>query len=441
MKTKVEKLENSKLKLEITVDEEEIKVGMERASRELAKKVKVPGFRKGKVPRNVIEARFGKGAIMEEALDNILPEAYAKAVEENGIEPIDTPEINIVEADPEKPLVFEATVQLRPQAELGVYKEVEVEKEDYEVTEDDVDRAIERLRERHSTMVTVEDRPAESGDQLVIDFKGFLEGEAFEGGTAEGYSLELGSGSFIPGFEEQLIGTNPKEEKDVNVVFPEDYHAEQLAGKEVVFKVTVHEMKKKVYPELDDEFAKTAGDFESLQELKDDMKNNLVKTAEETISRNFENAVLTKVVEDAKVEVPNVMIEKRADRMMDQMTEDLKRQGLSMEDYQKYLSKTEEELREDMKPNAEREVRTELVLEAVVKAEGIETAEDDIAAEIEKIAQAYSQEAETVRQAFESQGTLPLIEENLRMRKAISFLTDHAKPIPVKKDSESPDEA
>ncbi len=436
MKTKVEKLEKNQLKLEITVEADEMKEAMEQAARALGQKVKVPGFRKGKVPRTVIEARFGKGAILEEALDKVLPETYEKALDEHDINPIDKPVINIVEADPEKPFVYEATVQLRPEAELGQYKEVEAEKEEYTVEDKDVSSALDRLRERHSTMVNVEGRPVENGDHVIIDFKGFLGEEAFEGGSAEGYSLEVGSGSFIPGFEEQLVGAQPKEERDVQVVFPEDYHADHLAGKEVVFKVTVHEIKQKKLPELDDEFAKTSGEFDTLQDLKEDLKNNLIKTAEDTIQRNFENAVLTKVVEDAKVDIPEVMIEKRIDRMVDQMAEDLKRQGLSMDDYQKYLSKTTEEMRSDMKPAAERELKTELVLEAVVKVEGIEATGEDVDAEIEKIAEVYSQDKETVKKAFESQGTIPVIEENIRLRKAIEFLTSNAKPVMVKADAE-----
>ena len=432
MKTKVEKLENSKLKLEIVVGEEEMKSGMDRAARELANKVKVPGFRKGKVPRTVIEARFGKGAILEEALDAILPEAYAKAIEEHGIDPLGNPEINIIEADPEKPLIFEATVQLEPEAALGQYKEVEAEKQEYTVSEEDINTQIERLRERHASMVTVEDRPVENGDHVVIDFKGFLDDEAFEGGSAEGYSLEIGSGSFIPGFEEQIVGAQVKEERDIKVTFPADYHAEHLADKEVIFKVTVHEIKQKVMPELDDEFAKTAGEFDTLQELKEDLKNNLEESISENIKRNFENAVLAKVVDGATVEIPEIMIEARVDRMLERMADDLKRQGLSMEDYQKYLNKTEEELRVDMKPNAEREVRTELVLKAVAKAEGIEATDEDIDAEIARIAEIYSQEVDSVRGIFETQGTLPLIARDLQMKKTIAFLTDNAKVVAIK---------
>ena len=432
MKTKVETLENSKLKLEIIVEEEEMKAGMDRAVRELSNKVKIPGFRKGKVPRTVIEARLGKGAILEEALETILPEAYAKAIEEHEIKPLGNPEINIVEADPEKPLTFEATVQLEPEPELGQYKEVEAEKQEYDVTDEDVNLQVEKLRERHASMVTVEERAVENGDHVVIDFKGFLDGEAFEGGSAEGYSLEIGSNSFIPGFEEQIVGAEANEERDITVSFPDDYHAEHLAGKEVVFKVTVHEIKQKMLPALDDEFAKTAGEFDTLQELMDDLKNNLKESVDENIKRNFENSVLTKVVENAKVDVPEIMIEDRVDRMIERMEDDLKRQGLSMEDYQKYLNKTDEEMREEMKPNAEREVRTELILKAVAKVEGIEATEEDINGEIERIAEIYSQDVESVRSIFAEQGTLPLIARDLQMKKALTFLTESAKPIAVK---------
>ncbi len=426
MKTNLEKLENDKVQLEITMEEEETEEAIDKASRELANKVKVPGFRKGKVPRNVIEARLGQGAIMEEALETLLPEGYGKAIEEKGIEPIDQPQIEIVQAEPEKPLVFKATVQLRPEAELGEYKGVEAKIEDYEVTDQDVDNSLEKLRETHSKMINIEGRAAEKGDHIVIDFEGFIDGQPFEGGSAEGYSLELGSESFIPGFEEQLFGVKTGQEKEVKVSFPEDYHVEELAGKESTFKVSVKEIKKKILPELDDDFAKTASEFATLQELREDTKENLEQTAVDAIKRNFENEVLLKVVENADAEVPQVMVEKRMEQMMERTGEELKRQGISMEDYLKYVNKTEEELKEEMKPNAEREVKTELVLEAVAKEEGLEASEEDINEEINKIAEAYSQEPDTVRSTFESQGTIPIIEKNIQMRKAISFLTEHA---------------
>lgn len=429
MKTNLEKLENNKVMIEISMDETEISQGMDQAYRELVNKVKVPGFRKGKVPRSVLEARIGKGAIWEEAIDHMLSEAYTKTIEEMDLDPIDRPDVEIVDAKIGESLAFKVTVQLRPVAELGQYKEIEAKKTVYEVSDEDVEKTMESLREKHSTMATVDDRPVAKGDHVVIDFEGFIDDVAFPGGSAQGYGLEIGSGSFIPGFEDQLIGVAIQDEKEVRVPFPADYHAEELAGKESVFKVKVHEIKQKVLPELNDDFAKTASEFDTLQELRTDVKNRLVTSAEDTIKRSFENEVLKTVVDNATVVIPDVMIERRLDRMIEQNDEDLKKQGLSMEDYLKYLGKTEEDIHIDMKPGAEREIKTELVLEAVIRAENIESTSEDVDAEISKIAEMYSQDPEVIKAMFDTQGTIDVIRENIRLRKAIEFLTAHAKPV------------
>jgi trigger factor len=425
MTAKWEKLEGNSGVLTVEVSVEKVNEGLDAAFKKVVQKVNVPGFRKGKMPRAMFEKRFGVESLYQDALDILLPEAYSNAVEEAGIEPIDRPDIDIEQMEKGKELVFKATVTVKPEVKLGDYKGLEVEAYNTEVTEEDVNKELEALQTRHAELVVKEEGAAENGDTVVIDFEGFVDGEAFDGGKSDNYSLELGSGSFIPGFEEQLVGTSAGESKDVEVTFPEEYHAAELAGKPAVFKVTVHEIKGKELPVLDDEFAKDVDEeVETLDQLKEKIQNRLKDQKEHEAEHHVRDTVVEQAAANAEVDIPEVMIETEINRMMQEFEQRLQMQGMNLELYFQFSGQDQNALRGQMKEEAEKRVRVNLTLEAIAKAENIEVTEEDVNAELEKMAQMYNMTAENIKNAL---GGTEGITSDLKLQKAVEFLVENKK--------------
>ncbi|WP_153123006.1 trigger factor [Peribacillus tepidiphilus] len=427
MSVKWEKLEENRGVLTVEVEAEKVNEGLDAAFKKVVKQINVPGFRKGKMPRQLFEKRFGVEALYQDALDFILPEAYANAVEEAGIEPVDRPEIDVEQMEKGKSLIFKATVTVKPEVKLGEYKGLEVEKFNTEVTDEEVENELKALQERQAELVVKEEGKAENGDTVVIDFEGFVNDEPFEGGKAENYSLELGSGSFIPGFEEQVVGMAAGEEKDIEVTFPEEYHAAELAGKPAVFKIKVHEIKTKQLPELDDEFAKDVDDeVETLAELKEKTKKRLEDSKKHEAEHHVRDTVVEKAAENAEVTIPQVMIDNEVERMINEFEQRLQMQGMNLDLYYQFSGQDEEALKGQMKEEAEKRVRVNLVLEAIADAENIEATEEDVNSEIEKMAKLYNMEVDKIKAAL---GSLEGVKADLRIRKAVDFLVENSKTV------------
>jgi len=425
MTAKWEKLEGNSGVLTVEVSAEQVNKGLDAAFQKVVKQVNVPGFRKGKMPRGMFEKRFGVEALYQDALDILLPEAYGTAIDETGIEPIDRPDIDIEQMEKGKELIFKATVQVKPEVKLGEYKGLEVEAFDTTVTDEDVANELKTMQERQAELVVKEDSEAVDGDTVILDFEGFVDGEAFEGGKAENHSLELGSGSFIPGFEEQLVGLKAGESKDVEVSFPEEYHAAELAGKPAVFKVTVHEIKRKELPALDDEFAKDVDDeVESLDALKEKIKTRLEDSKKHEAEHHLRDTVVEKAAESAEVEVPDVMVENEVNRMLQEFEQRLQMQGMNLELYFQFSGQDENALRTQMKEEAQNRVKANLTLEAIAKAENLEVTEEDVNAELEKMAGMYNMPVDTVKQAL---GGVEGIKGDLKLQKAVNFLVENKK--------------
>jgi trigger factor len=430
MSAKWEKLEGNQGVLTVEVEATEVDTALDQAFKKVVKKVNVPGFRKGKMPRRLFEQRFGVESLYQDALDILLPKAYGDAVEETGIEPVDRPEVDIEKMEQGSNLVFTAKVIVKPEVKLGDYKGLEVEKTETEVTEEDVQNELTRLQEQQAELVVKEDGAIENGDTVNLDFEGFVDGEAFEGGKAENYSLEIGSGSFIPGFEEQLVGEKAGAEKDVNVTFPEEYHAEELAGKPAVFKVKIHDIKSKQLPELNDEFAKEAeGDAETLEDLKKELRAKLEESKKQEAENQTRETVIEKASENAEIEIPEAMVNTELDRMVQEFGQRLQMQGMNLDLYYQFSGTSEEALREQMKEDAQKRVRTNLVLEAIVEAENIEASEEEINAELNKMAEMYQMEVEQIKQMLAMQGGNDAVAADLNVRKAIDFLVENSKTV------------
>lgn len=424
MSAKWEKLEGNQGVLTVEVDAAKVSEGLDAAFKKVVKQVNVPGFRKGKMPRQMFEKRFGIESLYQEAIDYLLPEAYTSALEETGIEPIDRPEIDVEQIEKGKNFIFKATVQVKPEVKLGEYKGLEIEKFDTDVTEEEVAEEIKKLQERHAELVVKEEGPAENGDTVVLDFAGFVDGVAFEGGTSENYTLELGSNSFIPGFEDQLVGLVAGEEKDVEVTFPEEYHAAELAGKPAIFKVKLHEIKGKELPELDDEFAKDVDDeVETLDALKEKLKGKLEHDKKHQEEHHIQNTVVEKATANAEMEVPAVLIETEVGRMLSEFEQRLQMQGMNLELYFQFSGQDESALREQMKEEAAQRVRGNLTLEAIGKAENIEVSEEDVNAELEKMAEMYKMPIEDIKKAI---GGAEGVKSDLRIRKTVEFLVENS---------------
>lgn len=423
-----EKQEGNEGVLTIQVDAETVNKGLDSAFKKVVKQINVPGFRKGKMPRQMFEKRFGVESLYQDALDEILPEAYANAVDEAGIVPVDRPEIDVEQMEKGKELIFTAKVTVKPEVKLGEYKGLEVEKLDAEVTDEDVDAELKQLQERQAELVVKEDGKVEDGDTVVLDFEGFVEGEAFEGGQADNYSLEIGSGSFIPGFEEQLVGLATGDEKDVEVNFPEEYHAEELAGKPATFKVKIHEIKAKELPELDDEFAKDADEeVETFSELKEKTKNRLTEEKKNAAEMALRDSVVEKASENAEIDIPESMINTEVDRMMQEFEQRLSAQGMNLELYFQFSGQDEEALRGQMQEDAAKRVRTNLVLEAVAEAENITVTEEDVESELSSMTEQFNMSVDQIKAALG--GSTEILENDLRVQKAIDFLVDNSKTV------------
>ena len=425
MTTTYEKLSSNKVKLGFTVEPEKFEEGIAKAYRKMVKKISIPGFRKGKAPMKVIEAHYGESVFYEEAFDAIFPEIYQEALKEHNVEVVDRPELDVQEIGRGKELKFTVEVFVRPDVELGQYKNLGIVKTVDEVTEDDVKAEIERARDRAARWVSVE-RPAKLDDQVDINYKGFLGEEQFEGGTADNYELVLGSGSFIPGFEDQLVGAETGADVDVNVTFPEQYHAENLAGKAVVFHVHVNGIREKEMPELDDDFVKEASETaNTVDEYKAEIRERLEKQADNRAEAAFENEVIEKVSENAKVDIPQAMIEDQIDNMLRDMEMRMMYQGMKLDDYFKYTGQTREQVREMYKPSAEERVKTQLVLDAVMKAEDIKADEAETDVEIAKYADQSKKTLDEFKATL-SDGDKAYFTEIASLQKTLEFLKNNA---------------
>jgi trigger factor len=428
MSVKWEKSEGNQGVLTVEVEAAEVIKGLDEAFKKVVKQINVPGFRKGKMPRQMFEKKFGVESLYQDALDVLLPDAYANAIEEAGINPVDRPEIDVEQMEKGLNLIFKATVTVMPEVKLGEYKGIEVEKFNTEVTDEDVDNEIKTLQERQAELVIKEEgQAAAEGDTVVLDFEGFVDGEAFEGGAAENHSLELGSNSFIPGFEEQLVGLETGSEKDIEVNFPEEYHAAELAGKPAVFKVKIHEIKSKELPELDDEFAKDVDDeVETLAELKEKTRKNLEHDKMHQEESHIRDTVIEKAAANAEMDIPEVMISNEVDRMMKDFEQRIQSQGLNLELYYQFSGQDEEALKAQMLDEAKNQVRVSLTLDAIAKAENIEATEEDVNAEIEKMAEMYKMEVADIKKAL---GSLENLKGDLKINKAIDFLVENRKTV------------
>ena len=421
MSLQVEKLEGNMAKLTIEASAEEFEQAIEKAYQKEKSKISVPGFRKGKVPRQMIEKMYGKEVFYEGAANNLIPSAYAKAVDECEEEIVSQPVIDVVQAEAGKPFIFTAEVALKPEVKLGTYKGIKVEKADLTVTDEEVDAKINEERESNARTITVEDRAVKDGDMTVIDFEGFVDGVAFEGGKGENYPLELGSGSFIPGFEDQVVGHKAEEEFDVNVTFPEDY-AQELAGKDAVFKCKIHEIKSKELPELDDEFAKDVSEFDTLDELKADIKKQMNERKAEEAKNDFENQLIEQVIDNMECEVPQCMFDKRVDEMVQDYAYRLQMQGIDLDTYLKYLGQDKDAFKDTFKDGAQKQVKASIALEAIVEAEKLEATEEEIDAEIAKLAEQYQMEADQIKKAIPTDQ----LASDVKTKKAIDLIVDSA---------------
>lgn len=428
MQVKVENVEKNVVQLEIEVDAEKFEQGLQKSFAMNARKFNIPGFRKGKAPRAIVEKFYGEQVLYEDAINAICPDAYEQAVEENNLYPVDKPEIDIKQIGKGQTFIFTAKVTVKPDVELGQYKDIEVQKASAVVTDEDLEKEIERVRDLNARLITIEDRPVASGDTAVIDFEGFMDGVAFEGGKGTDYSLVIGSGTFIPGFEDQLIGMATGEEKDINVTFPEDYGSKDLAGKAATFKVKVKEIKLKELPELDDEFAKDVSEFDTLEEYKSDLRKKLVEQAENRAQRENENNVVEKVVENATVDIPPVMIERRIDDQIYEFSMGLRYQGLDLKNYLEIMGMDIASLREQFKEKAEKEVKTQLVIEKIGVVEGIVPSDEDTEEEIKRIAENYKQTVEDFKQHLKPDD-IEYIRNTLVAKKTVEFLMENAKLI------------
>jgi trigger factor len=429
MKANWEKIEKNLGVLEVEVETERVTEALDKAFLKVSKKANVPGFRKGKVPRSVFEARYGVESLYQDAIDILLPEVYTQAVDETDIFPVDRPEIDIDQFAKGEVFKFKAKVTVKPEVVLGQYKGVEVPTQKVVVTEDELNEELGRLQERHAELVVIEDGVAENGDISIIDYDGSVDGVPFEGGQAERYSLELGSNSFIPGFEEQVIGLATGDLKDVEVTFPDTYHAEDLAGKQATFKVKIHEIKRKQLPELDDEFAKDVSEFETLDEYKVDLKVQLESRKDQEAKGVREGLVVDKVAELAEIDVPQAMIGSEVQNMMTDFDNRLRAQGMNLEMFLSFSGQTKDDLQEQMKVDAEKRVRNNLVLEQVAKEEKIEVTEDDVSKELDTLAVSYKRTAEDLRNVLESNGSLNSLREEISLRKTVEFLLSNSKEV------------
>ncbi len=425
MSLQVEKLEGNMARLTIEASAEDFEQAIEKAYQKSKNKLSIPGFRKGKVPRKMIEQMYGKEIFYEDAANMVIPPTYAKAVDECTEAIVSRPTIDVVQAEAGKPFIFTAEVALKPDVTLGKYKGIEVEKADISVTDEEIDEAIEKERENNARTISVTDRAVRDGDMTVLDFEGFVDGEAFEGGKSENYPLTIGSDTFIPGFEEQLIGAEIDKEVEINVTFPEDYQESTLAGKPAVFKCTIREIKQKELPELDDEFASEVSEFDTLAEYREDVKATLTKEKEDEARAVKEEKLIEQIVEDAQMDIPEAMLETQQNSMAEDFAQRIQMQGISIEQYYQFTGLTKAALLEQLKPQAEQKIKSRLVLEAVAKAEGIETSDEEYNEEIKKMAEAYQMTEEKLTGII-NEYERRSIREDISIRKALDFVVENA---------------
>ena len=425
MSVQVEKLEKGMAKLTIEVSAEEFEKAVNTVYQKQRNRIQIPGFRKGKAPRKMIENMYGAGIFYEDAANEIIPDAYEKAYDECGEEITSSPEIDVEQIESGKPFIFTAVVALKPEVKLGEYKGVAIDNFSAEVTEEEVNAEIDRERDNSARMVSVEDRPVQDGDMTELDFEGFVDGEAFEGGKGENYPLTIGSGAFIPGFEEQLIGAELNKEVEVNVTFPEDYNAEHLAGKDAVFKCTVKEIKVKELPELDDEFASEVSEYDTLEEYRANVRKGLEERKAKQMKDEKEDAAIAAVVEHAEMEIPDAMLATEQRQMLDQFAQRITMQGMQMEQYMQMTGNTREMMLEQLKPQAERKIKSRLCMEAVAKAENITVSEEDYEEEMKVMADAYQIEVDKVKEMLGEKEKKSIMED-IAVRKAIEFVAENA---------------
>ena len=425
MSVQVETLEKSMAKLTIEVSAEEFEAALDKAYKKNKSKISLPGFRKGKAPRAMIEKMYGAGVFFEDAANDLIPGAYESAAKESELEIVAQPSIDVTQIEKGKPFIFTATVAVKPEVTLGDYKGIEVEKKAAEVTDEELQAEIDKVRESNSRMITIDDRAVEDGDITTIDFEGFVDGEPFEGGKGEDYPLTIGSHSFIDNFEEQLIGKKIGEETEVNVTFPEKYQAEELQGKPAVFKVTVKEIKVKELPEVDDDFAQDVSEFDTVDEYKEDLKKKLLENKEAALKREKEEDVVGKIIENATMEIPDPMVDAQVRQMVQEFSQRIQSQGLSLQQYMQFTGMTPESLTAELKPQALKRIQSRLVLEAVVAAENIETSDEDLEKELEKMAEMYQMEADKLKELV-GEEEKKQIALDLAVQKAVELVVDAA---------------
>ena len=429
MNVTVEKLDKGMAKLTITVTADVVAAAEDKVYKRQKSQISIPGFRKGKAPKKIIEKMYGEGVFLSDAINDVINETYPDAVKECGEEIVSNPKIDLSQAEPGKDLVYTAEVALKPEVKLGKYKGVEIEKlEAPKVSEEDIEKELKRQQDANAKIVDVTDRPVQNGDMIKLDFAGTVDGEAFEGGKAENYDLTIGSGSFIPGFEDQLVGMNIGEEKDVNVTFPEDYGQKDLAGKAAVFACKVNAIKEKKLPELNDEFADEVSEFSTLDEYKKDIEKNLLVRAEEQYKQTKENAAVAAAVADADIEIPDAMLETQAESLVNEFAQNLQMQGMNIDMYLQYTGLQKDQLVEQFKPQAKTRIQNSLVLEAVAKAENIEASDEDLAAEYEKMAAQYNMPVDNIKKVFgESEQYKDDMKKDIALRKAAELIAANAK--------------
>lgn len=426
MNCKVEKTKNAnEVKLEITIEAEKFDDAIKKVYFKSAKYFNIPGFRKGKAPMQIVEKYYGKEIFYEDAFNEVAGEALDEAVKENDLYVVSRPDIDVTQIEKGKDLIFTAVMQTKPEAELGKYKGVEIKKIEYKVTDDDINHELGHMQEHNARIVSVEDRPVEKGDITVIDFEGFVDGKAFDGGKAEGHELEIGSNTFIPGFEDQIVGMKIDEEKDINVKFPDEYFSKDLAGKDATFKVKLHEIKKKELPELDDEFAKDVSEFDTLKELKEDIKKKQQKQNDDKAKYETQDAVIKAVCENVKVDIPSGMVETEVENMLKDIEQRLSYQGLKLEQYLQMMGKTQDEMKKEYEPQAIESIKSRLMLEAVIKAEKIEATDEEVDEKLKEMAKNYGKEND--EEFLKNENVRNYIKEGLTSEKALEFLVKNAK--------------
>ena len=425
MSVKVEKTENNnELKLEFTIEAKKFDEGMKKVFEKSAKYINIPGFRKGKAPMSIVEKHYGPEVFYEDTFNEVVPEEYERELKENNIEAVSRPDIEVKQIGKGKDLIFTAVVQIKPEVKLGKYKGIQLKKVEYNVSDEDINHELGHMQDRNSRLVTVEDRPVEKGDITVIDFEGFVDGKAFEGGKAENHELTIGSNTFIPGFEDQIIGMKIDEEKDINVKFPEEYFSEELKGKDATFKVKLHEIKKKELPELNDDFAKDASEFDTLEELKASIKEKLEEENANRAKYETEDAAIKAVTDSAEVEIPSGMVETEIDNMIKDMEARMSYQGIRLEQYLQMMGKTMDEFRKENEEQAKTTVKTRLTLEAIEKAENVEPAEEDVNKKVEEMAKAYGKKEEELKA---NEQFMSYVKDSLKNEAVIKLIIDNAK--------------